>query len=257
MRMTSVPPDTPIIMLTRSLLVTSILVSIACVFAPAANASVPAVDIRAIDGTSGRVSLREGGRSKKLAVRLISQPSDNVELLISPHVLGKVEISHAHLHFSKQDWSIPRHITISAIDDRQPSALTPVLIEAIASGGIVAGYAHVTIRDDDPLYVIRSRTSRLLTSGARTTVYTMTLGRMPTAKVNVNVISENSIAASQRGITFTPENWFEPQTIVVTSRTACRGNAMRIRHVARSRDHIFQIRRPPAVRFRVESCRST
>ncbi|MBD2730850.1 DUF4347 domain-containing protein [Nostoc sp. FACHB-892] len=95
---------------------------------------------------------------------------------------------------------------------------------SIASGdGYIAGQSNtatIQITDDDVpgLRIIQSGTTTEVFEGGLTDTYQIYLLSQPTADVTVNFsTSPNGQLAQINPITFTPENWKQPQTVTVTA----------------------------------------
>ena len=86
-------------------------------------------------------------------------------------------------------------------------------------GGTTSG--TVTISDDDTAWVIVSPTSGLVTTEAGgTDSFTVRLDSEPTANVTIDLSSSNTSEGmiSPTSVTFTPDNWDQPQTMTVTGQ---------------------------------------
>lgn len=110
--------------------------------------SAPNVSIVASDGTTDVV---EGGMTDDLTIVLTSQPTDTVDVLITPDVetdLGAGSGSLVSIRFTPTNWNIPQIVTVTAVDDAlaedaiHPSTLT------FATTSMLPEYNNLIIPDE-------------------------------------------------------------------------------------------------------------
>lgn len=170
---------------------------------------------------------REDGSSAELTVELTSQPSSDVDLTISSSNTLEGTPAPTFFTFTALDWSVPRTVTVTGVDDFVSDGDQPYQITVHVAGSSDADYASLpevlvdAVNEDDeaPPAIFVSPTSGLITSeqGANAT-FTMSLSTPPSSAVSVSITSNTPTegTVSAPSVTFTTTNWSTPQTITVT-----------------------------------------
>ncbi|MEL7400685.1 MAG: hypothetical protein AAFN68_08965, partial [Pseudomonadota bacterium] len=136
------------------------------------------------------------------------------------------------LGFTANNWNIPRTVEVRAIDDstRENRELQTIAHSFTSNDPVYQGLQprDVTVRildNDSPSVVINQSAGRTLVSETTADTYTLRLASQPKAAVTVNVFSDGQTLVSSESqpvvdaiatVTFTPDNWFTPQTVTVT-----------------------------------------
>jgi len=68
-----------------------------------------------------------------------------------------------------------------------------------------------------PLILVESDNITSVSEGGNTDTYTLTLGTQPTIDVTINMPASEQTTVNPSNLTFTSENWNEPQTVTVTA----------------------------------------
>ena len=180
-----------------------------------------------------RLIVIEEGGDQTYTVRLSEQPSDddgNVRIdldLISLTPEGhSVTISPTFLTFTRQDWNVPKDVTVSNLDDIDGTSET-LLINHTGSG---SGYQHaspvevrIVIDDNEPMnpQILTSARSPLNIREGESTTYTIRLSEQPSEEVKVRaaLTSYNpfELSLNPSSLTFTTENWRNAQTVEITA----------------------------------------
>src|SRR5262249_25450928 len=111
----------------------------------------------------------------------------------------------------------PVTVTITGVDDQLADGDQPYIVQVDAGdAGLVA--VGVTNADDDGTGITVSPTSGLMTTeGGGTASFTVVLDSQPLADVTIAVSSSDPSEGlpDHTVLTFTPDNWNAPQTVMV------------------------------------------
>ncbi len=176
-----------------------------------------------VDPAQG-LTTTEGGGSDTFTVVLETQPAAEVRISLSSSDTGEVTVSPASLTFTPGNWDTPQTVTVTGVDDSMADGDVSCFISTTVTSDD-ANYGiqeppdvKVTNLDDDSAGILVSYTSALKTSqsGGNDT-FTVVLGSQPTAMVEISLASSDPDAGivSPQWLTFTPDNWNEPQTVTV------------------------------------------
>ncbi len=174
--------------------------------------------------TSGLLTT-EAGTSTTFSVALTSAPLAPVTVVLANPRPGEDTLSALALTFTAANWNVPQAVTVTGVpdfvvdgDQTFSVALTAVSADPVYSG--LSGPAvRVTNQDIDLPWILVSPTSGLVTTeSGGTATFTVRLSSQPTASVTVGLTSSDPSAGvpSVTSVTFTPVNWFMPQTVTVT-----------------------------------------
>ena len=177
--------------------------------------TMPSVVLSAIE-----LTVAEAGGTASLEVSLGAQPNGNVTVDLST-LSDRVDLSNQTLTFTPENWQIPQAITVTGVDDNvdfDDTVMVQVSVDEAESDVTFTNTplqeVEVTLVDDDtagltvtPLRIEMNEEG----SGAVSAV----LNSEPTGPVTVNVTAddESRLDNYSRTLTFTPENWNEPQSI--------------------------------------------
>src|SRR5207237_10419020 len=90
--------------------------------------------------SGGSTNVTEGGATDTYTIKLNTQPTGTVTVAISPD--SQVTVAPSSLTFDASDWSTPKTITVTAVDDALFEQAHTGTITHAASGG---GYGAVVI----------------------------------------------------------------------------------------------------------------
>ncbi len=163
----------------------------------------------------------------------VSSSNGNATVDTDPETTG----SQSTLTFTTGNWSTPRTVTVSGLDDAidNPSDLTATVWNSPFGGGYdrdETASVSVTVTDDDVKGVTLSRATLTVAEGG-SGIYTVVLDSEPTRSVTVTVASsanatvdtDPDTTGDQSTLTFTTENWSTPQTVAVTGADDAIDNA--------------------------------
>jgi len=187
----------------------------------------PPVVIRHTDGSTDvveSVNPMMPGVSDFYEILLSRQPTANVVVTIVAD--AQVAVTPSSVTFTPSDWSSPRAIFVTAIDDfvDEGSPHAAMITHQVTSGDAYfnnseAAEVIVNITDDDTAGIILTPLGMLQTSedGSQSVTISVVLATEPTAAVTVAVASSNAAegTVSPASLTFQPWEWNMPKTLVV------------------------------------------
>ncbi len=198
-----------------------------------------------ITESSGSTQVAEGGAMDTYTVVLMSQPTTDVNVTVSPD--GQVSGNPSNLVFTSGSWNTPQTVTVTAVDDHVvEGAHNGAVAHAVASAdpnysGAPAATIVASIADNDTTGVSIAETggSTDVTEGGTSDVYTVVLTSQPTANVTVTVVPDAQAGVNPGPLLFTPADWNTAQLVTVSAAddAVAEGNhAGTITHSAASAD---------------------
>ena len=167
------------------------------------------------------LEIGEGG-TESYQVLLGAQPTGDVTVTVAVPADTDVTANPTTLTFNATTWATPQFVDVNAASDDDAIADSPVTLTHAVSGG---GYDSVTA---DPVTVtITEETQRGVTVAPAaltidegdTGTYRMVLQSEPSADVTVRVTVPNGAEAKvdKTTLTFTTDNWDQPQAVTVNA----------------------------------------
>ena len=160
------------------------------------------------------------GDSEPFAVALATQPTGTVTVSVSSGDTEVAGVRPARLTFTATDYSAPKTVTVTGVQDPDASN-ERTTVEVAANGGGYSGESasvDVTVIDDDIRGVIVIPASLTVNEGGSRGTFTVALATQPTGTVTVRVWSGDIGAAtvSTASLSFTTSNYSRWQTVTVT-----------------------------------------
>ncbi|MBM7117349.1 Calx-beta domain-containing protein [Archangium primigenium] len=166
----------------------------------------------------------EAGGQTPLTLVLDSRPTAAVTVHARSSHPGEGRVLPESLTFTPEDWRSPRTLVVTGVDDAradgdQPYTLTLTLTSDDATYAALPPAPVAMInRDDDTAGFSVGAVSGFTNEAGEQATFTVVLTSEPLAPVTLPLQSddttEGTLAVSE--LTFTPSNWFLPQTVVVT-----------------------------------------
>ncbi len=172
-----------------------------------------------------RVFIAEEGDSRNYGVRLSSQPTGDVTVTVNDAVGGlSVDTGGMpvnSLTFSRMNWRVAQNVMVLAFDDGNEVTETVTLTHTAVGGDYdsVTGGVDVVIADNDRAAGVSVDETVVSVSEGETVIYTVVLDSEPRSDVEIRVTSSDSRIASVSpltALTFTSDNWNEPQEVRVS-----------------------------------------
>jgi large repetitive protein len=158
-------------------------------------------------------------------VELTSQPTANVTIPLASSNTKEGTVSPASLTFTPANWSAPRTVTLTGVNDNVEDGNQQYSISVGPSTSTDAKYNPKTAADvkvvnidDDTATILVSAVSGATNEDGVTASFTIALQTQPTADVSVGVSSTRPSegTVNPTSVTFTQANWASPQRITVT-----------------------------------------
>ncbi|MCY1016926.1 PQQ-dependent sugar dehydrogenase [Pyxidicoccus sp. MSG2] len=162
----------------------------------------------------------EGGRTA-FTVRLAQAPTAAVTVQVTRALGGSEDLSvvgGGSLTFSQTDWSVPRVVTLEAVED--VDAVEDVATFTVTAAGLGEEAVVVTTIDNNaPRLVLSSSQVSVPENGTAT--FDVSLSKQPSGNVTVNVAPTQGDAdiTVQDGasLSFTAGNWNTPRTVTLAA----------------------------------------
>ena len=159
------------------------------------------------------------------SVVLDARPTGDVVLTLTSSDNDAATASPETLTFTAENWNEPQTVTLSGRGDAdlvdEIVAITASVVSASSDpdfAGAEAQSVEITVQDNDEATIVVSPNEITVNENAGTESFTIVLGAQPASDVVIDLASSSSDEAtlSPSLLTFTPENWNEPQTVTVT-----------------------------------------
>jgi len=168
----------------------------------------------------------ESGGTSSFSIQLTSQPSGSVTIPLTSSASSEGIVAANSVVFTSANWHIPQTVTVSGIDDFVDDgdtswlALTsPAVSTDPGYNGLDAADATFTNIDNDTAGISVSSLSGSFTSESGTSVsFTVRLNSQPISSVSLAVNSADATEGTALPglLVFTPTNWSQSQTVVVS-----------------------------------------
>lgn len=184
------------------------------------NAAITDDDVAGVTIDPTAVNVGEGGPNATYDVVLTSEPTAQVQILITPDV-PQVTTNPTILNFNDTNWDTPQTVTVGALNDSVVEAdphfatlsHTVVSLDGVYNG-IPVDDVDVTIADDDVAGInfTGPTPASQIEDGGGSSVVQVTLNTEPTADVNVtiSVPDPTQVTVLPNLLTLTPANWNDP-----------------------------------------------
>ena len=194
---------------------------------------VPSVTVTITDKDSAGVTIDRTeltvveGQSNTYTVVLDTQPATDVTIEITGG--GDVTTNPTQLVFTPTTWSTEQTVTVNAGEDDDAAQDSVTIGHSVAAGssqeyvGLTIGGVDVTVTDKDSAGVTIDPTELTVVEGQSNT-YTVVLTTRPSADVTVAISGHSGTDITLSGetltndaLTFTFDNWDQPQTVTLTA----------------------------------------
>lgn len=168
----------------------------------------------------------ESGSSTTITVTLNKEPKANVTLHLSSPDSTEINIAPPVLTFTPGNWSIPKNVMLTGVDDSSQDGNRSVTIDlgnAVSTdpefSNKPAGTVEVQNMDNDTAGITVSvTTGHIVTEAGGTSTFTVVLNTAPTADVTIPIVSNDTTegTVSPASLVFTSANWNTPRTVTIT-----------------------------------------
>ncbi|MBM82340.1 MAG: hypothetical protein CMJ78_17380 [Planctomycetaceae bacterium] len=177
--------------------------------------------------TDNSSTVSEAGQTDTLSVTLDHRPLSDVVIDVASLNTGELEVDKTSLVFTTLNWDVGQTVTLSAVDeqvvDGDRTANVRFSINDDQSNDLfdllADQFVDVTVVDDDvPGFLITQTGNTVVNESGTEDTFTVVLTRQPLSDVVLTVASsdEGEASVDAETLTFTPNNWDQPQTVTVT-----------------------------------------
>jgi len=167
----------------------------------------------------------EAGNSATFSIVLESRPNNSVSIGISSDDLSEGTVSQSSVSFSPGNWSTPKIVTVTGVDDdiADGDIIYNITTNPASSGdpdynGVNPSDVSVTNIDDESSGITVSAISGDITEAGGTATFSIVLDSQPTNGVAIGVsssdLSEGTVSPST--VVFAGSNWDTPKFVTVT-----------------------------------------
>lgn len=192
----------------------------------------PAPPAATVTGADGGLVVSEDGLTDTFDLVLTSQPTDSVTVTINDTTDpngGQISFSPNPVPFTTGDWSSPKTVTVSAVNDSDIEGLTFRIgsfdfsstdpdFDSATGAFVVPVLVEVQDNDKPELVIVESSSSTEVSENGANDSYTVALNLQPTADVTVNLDDlgdPDQVTFSPTSLVFTNSNWADPQPVAV------------------------------------------
>ena len=171
----------------------------------------------------------EDGTQDNFIVFLTQQPQTQAVFTITSSNPDEVRVMNPEIIFTPDDLSLVQFVYLEGVDDdiqdgNQTSTIT-IQIDPTRSDIAFAtlppkSFSCLTLDNDNVprIVVVESNGNTQVDESQSEDTIFVSLGTQPTSNVNISIVTEDptEVTCALDELTFTPENWFVPQALVVT-----------------------------------------
>jgi uncharacterized repeat protein (TIGR01451 family) len=182
----------------------------------------PGITVTPVSG----LTTTEAGGTAAFTVVLDTAPLADVLIGLASSDTAEGTVSPASLTFTTGDWSMPRTVTVTGVNDDYDDGSVAFAIATGAAVSTDAGYAGidpadvaVANEDDDTAGIAVTPAGGLTTTEAGgTATFTVVLQARPRADVTIALASDDTDEGTVEpaSLTFTTDTWSTPQAVTVT-----------------------------------------
>ena len=164
----------------------------------------------------------EGGDDTYTVV-LNTKPTADVTVTINDPSNPDVTTDPETLTFTPENWNVPQTVTVTAEEDDDELHEEGTVTHTVSGGGydsVTPPDMTVIVHDDDGTPGVTISAAFLTVAEGGEETYTAVLDAQPTADVTVTINdpSNTDVTTDPATLTFTPDNWDEPQTVTVSAK---------------------------------------
>jgi hypothetical protein len=167
------------------------------------------------------LAVSEGGSAESYSVVLLSQPTAEVEVLISAD--SQLSTDATTLTFTNTDWNTPQTVSVLAVDDDQAEGSHSAIINHQVSSAdpaynaFPAASVSVSITDNDGVGVIIAPLALSIAEGGPSAGYSVALSSQPLTPVTITVATDDQLSASSTVLVFNAANWASALPVSVSA----------------------------------------
>ncbi|MBF2755088.1 MAG: hypothetical protein ISN29_07495, partial [Gammaproteobacteria bacterium AqS3] len=160
------------------------------------------------------------GERKPFSVTLRNQPTAAVTVVLTQPSNTDVKLDKVSLRFTRSSWNIGQTVWVSAAEDADAEdevATVPMESRGGDYEGVIRNL-KIAVKDDDTAGLLVTSASPQVNEGG-TETFTVALLTQPRGDVEVTLAqpSNTDVAVDKTKLTFTTENWGDPQTVTLSA----------------------------------------
>lgn len=169
------------------------------------------------------VTISEASGTTQVSVSLSAQPVGSVTLSVDSADTNEATVSPSTLTFTTENWDDTQDITITGVNDDVDRDDSTSIVVAVVNDSSHASWSDlsesisVILTDDDTAGVTVNPTSISTSEGSGATQYSVRLNTQPLGDVTITVNPDDESQVSPASLTFTSENWDDPQNFSATA----------------------------------------
>jgi hypothetical protein len=182
--------------------------------------------------TGGGTTVRETGTKDAFTVVLDLEPAADLSLTVTSMDPGEATVSPSRLTFTRSNWSTPRTVIVTGVDDVVVDGDATILVRVSIDGDPGDAYAavedqgiEVTVLDDDVagFQLTETGSGTAAREGGGPDTFSVVLTAQPLSDVvyTVSVDDETDASVSPDRLTFKPLGWNLPQPVSFTAVDDC------------------------------------
>ncbi|MGD2044989.1 MAG: Ig-like domain-containing protein [Gemmatimonadota bacterium] len=176
--------------------------------------------------TGGSTTVDERGSTDALLVVLDAQPLSNVVLTVASQDAGEVVADSSTLTFTPTDWSTPKTVTLTGVEDADEDGdqltLVTFAVDDAGSDNLWDGVSNqsvvvTTVDVTAGFTVAQTGGGTTVDESGTTDALTVSLSEQPASNVVMTVTSADpgEVTVDSATLTFTPSTWSTPKTVTV------------------------------------------
>ena len=172
------------------------------------------------------LSVVESGTTATFSFALTVAPKATVTIAMTSSDTAEVSVSPSSVEFTTANWSTPKVVTLTGVDDAVsdgPKIVTITTAPAVSTDSAYSGLnpddvTVTNVDNDTPGFAVSPTSGLSVSESGTTTTFTVALVTKPTADVTIPLSSSAPTAATvgPSSLTFTAANYATPQTVTVT-----------------------------------------
>ncbi len=174
--------------------------------------------------TAETLEVAEGGATDSFEVALRTLPSVPVTIAIASD--EETNVAPTSLVFTPENGTTPQTVTVAAVDDEEREGTHQSTLTLTATSAEDENYdgfpidpiiVEVTDNDVARVQVIRSQEDLTVVENGATDTFSLVLTSQPDGPVEVTIDTDENTTVDPATVTFTPNDFNEPQEITVTA----------------------------------------
>ncbi|QDV43538.1 FG-GAP repeat protein [Stieleria neptunia] len=183
-------------------------------------------EVAGFDFLTSNLRVVEGAAPGVSSLALSVRPISDVTVSIASSDPSQLVVSPTELTFTPDNWSIPQDVEATAIDDLTSEAVSQLTLTATVASGVAFDQLEprtldVEVIDDDvaSIWLEQTDDSTIVNEFGLDDPFSLALATRPLSPVQLSIDGEEvpEVVFTPSVLTFTPDNWDQPQVVVVST----------------------------------------